>query len=168
PVLVLLPSEELVPAGWHVLSPETVTPDWWDQRRTTLPEPSGPVRKPGRRKPEPESAVPLFTVETPVESVGARVVATEVYAAQRAFVPKAPDKQVVATVIDALLDADGSLSLSAVAERAGRAARRPEFFAATLQRLLNVDGYSVLSLRDGDRSVKLDREMLQAQFGVRV
>ncbi|WP_329045576.1 BREX-2 system phosphatase PglZ [Amycolatopsis sp. NBC_01488] len=168
PVLVLAPSEELVPAGWHVLSPETVTPDWWDQRRTMLAEPSAPARKPSRRKPEPESAVPLFTVETPVESVGAQVVATEVYAAQRAFVPKAPDKQTVATVIDALLDADGSLSLSAVAERAGRAARRPEFFAATLQRLLNVDGYSVLSLRDGDRSVKLDREMLQAQFGVRV
>lgn len=168
PVLVLLPSEELVPAGWHLLSPEAVTPGWWEQQRTLLPEPSAPARKPGRRKLEPESVVPLFTMETPVESVGAQVVATEVYAAQRAFVPKAPDKQIVAGVIDALLDADGSLSLSAVAERAGRAARRPEFFAATLQRLLNVDGYPVLSLRDGDRSVKLDREMLHAQFGVRV
>ena len=168
PVLVLLPSEELVPAGWHLLSPEAVTPGWWEQQRTLLPEPPTPARKPGRRKPEPESLVPLFAMETPGESVGAQVVATEVYAAQRAFVPKAPDKQIVAGVIDALLDADGSLSLSAVAERAGRAARRPEFFAATLQRLLNVDGYPVLSLRDGDRNVKLDREMLQAQFGVRV
>ena len=59
--------------------------------------------------------VPLFAVDTPVESVGTQVVATELYAAQRAFVPKAPDKQVVAIVIDALLEADGSLSLSAVA-----------------------------------------------------
>lgn len=166
PVLVLLPSEELVPEGWHVLSPEAVTPGWWEQRRTLLPEP--PASGPSRRKPEPEWAVPLFTVETSVESVGTQVVATEVYAAQRAFVPKAPDKQVVATVIDALLDADELLSLTAVAELAGRAARRPQFFAATLQRLLNVDGYPVLSLRDGDRNVKLDREMLQAQFGVRV
>ncbi|WP_323807229.1 BREX-2 system phosphatase PglZ [Amycolatopsis thermoflava] len=168
PVLVLLPSDELLPAGWHVLSPEAVIPAWWEQQRASLPEPTAPVRGPGRRKAEPEPAMSLFSVEEPVESIGARVVATDVYAAQRAFVPKAPDKQIVATVIDALFDADGSLSLSAVAERAGRAARRPEFFAATLQRLLNVDGYPVLSLRDGDRNVKLDREMLQAQFGVRV
>ncbi len=168
PVLVLLPFDELVPAGWHVLSPEAVTPVWWEQRRTVLPEQPAPARKPGRRKAEHASAVPLFAVDTPVESVGTQVVATELYAAQRAFVPKAPDKQVVATVIDALLEADGSLSLSAVAERVGRAARRPEFFVRTLERLVNVDGYPVLTLRDGDRSVKLDREMLQTQFGVRV
>ncbi|AXB48373.1 alkaline phosphatase [Amycolatopsis albispora] len=168
PVLVLLPSDELVPAGWHILSPEAVTPAWWEPRRTVLPEQPAPARKPGRRKPEPEPAVPLFAVEAPDESVGTRVVATDLYAAQRAFVPKAPDKQVVAAVIDALLEADGSLSLSAVAERAGRAARRPEFFVRTLERLVNVDGYPVLTLRDGDRSVKLDREMLQTQFGVRV
>jgi hypothetical protein len=168
PVLVLLPSDDLVPNGWHILSPEAVTPAWWEQRRTELPEQPMPARKPGRRSPQPDGAVPLFAVDVPAESVGPRVVATELYAAQRAFVPKAPDKQVVAAVIDALLDADGTLSLSAVAERAGRAARRPEFFIRTLERLVNVDGYAVLTLRDGDRSVKLDREMLQTQFGVRV
>lgn len=168
PVLVLLPSDELVPAGWHVLPPEAVTPAWWEQRRTVLPEQPSRARKPSRRKPEPDSAVPLFAVEAPGESVGTRIVATDLYAAQRAFVPKAPDKQVVAAVIDALLEADGTLSLSAVAQRAGRAARRPEFFIRTLERLVNVDGYPVLTLRDGDRSVKLDREMLQTQFGVRV
>lgn len=168
PVLVLLPSEELLPTGWHLLSPEAVTPEWWEQRRTALPEPA-PDRKPTRRKPKPEPAVPLFSMEEPAESesVGAKVVETDTYAAQRASVPKAPDKQVVAQVIDALLDADGSLSLSAVAERAGRAARRPQPFVTTLQRLLNVDQYEVLSLRDGGRSVKLDREMLQMQFGIR-
>nr|WP_134731706.1 BREX-2 system phosphatase PglZ [Amycolatopsis nivea] len=168
PVLVLLPFDELVPTGWHFLSPEAVTPAWWEQRRTVLPEQPAPVRKSGRRKPESAAAVPLFAVDGPVESVGTQVVATDLYAAQRAFVPKAPDKQVVAAVIDALLDADETLSLSAVAERAGRAARRPEFFVRTLERLLNVDGYPVLTLRDGDRSVKLDREMLQTQFGVQV
>lgn len=167
PVLVLVPSEELVPTGWHVLSPEAVTPSWWEQRRTIVPEPATPIRKPTRhREPEQESAAPLFTMDQPVETVGEKVVATQVYAAQRALVPKAPDKRNVAAVIDALLEADGVLSLSAVAERAGRAGRRPEFFAAALERLLNVDGYPVLSRIDGNRRIKLDRENLHMQFGV--
>jgi hypothetical protein len=59
------------------------------------------------------------------------------------------------------------LLLSEVAVVVGRAARRPEFFAATLQRLLNVDQYPILSLVDGDRRLRLDVETLRSQFGVR-
>ncbi|MFB9688204.1 BREX-2 system phosphatase PglZ [Amycolatopsis plumensis] len=165
PVLVLLPALDHLPAGWHVLPREEVEPAWWNAR----PVPAEPAPKPGRaRKAKPvEEAVPLFTVESPAVSLGGQVVATETYAAQRGFVPKAPDGQVVADVIDALVKADGVLTVGAVAAVAGRAARRPEFFATTLQRLLNVDGYPVLSLVDGGRRVKLELEVMRVQFGVR-
>lgn len=168
PILVLLPSTELLPAGWHVLPPEAVRPSWWQQRQEAAPVPA-PAQKPGkaRKTAEPEAVDTLFTVDTPAKTLGAQVVATEIYDIQRRMVPKAPSKEVVATVIDALSGADGVLSLTAVAEVAGRAARRPEFFAAALQRLLNVDSYPVLSLVDGDRRLKLDRENLRMQFGVR-
>lgn len=164
PVMVLLPSPDLVPQGWHVLAPEQVVPHWWE------PQPSGTVLSPPparKRKPKSEDSVPLFSLEPAADTLGTAVVATEIYDAQRAFVPKAPDKAVVAAVIDALVKADNVVSLTAVAAVAGRAARRPEFFAATLQRLLNVDGYPILSLVDGDRRIKLDLEKLQLQFGVK-
>jgi hypothetical protein len=104
--------------------------------------------------------------DQPRETLGARVVATEVYQRQRLFVRRAPDKHVVAAVIDALVEADNVLSLSAIVTVAGRAARSP-FFAAALQRLLNVDGYPVLSVVDGERRLKLEPEVLRMQFGVR-
>ena len=178
PVLALLPSDELLPDGWHVLSPEEVTPAWWDGRLVEVsvtPPPSPAPSKPGRTKKQkqPDGAVPLFNVDEPIAaragqtgSLGVRVVASEVYEAQRAFVPRAPDKQVVAAVIDALAAAGNRLSLSAVTELAGRAARRPEFFARVLERLLNVDGYPVLSVVDGDRWLTLEVDMLCMQFGV--
>jgi hypothetical protein len=172
PLLVLLPSVEQLPSGWHVLSPGSVTPPWWEPTSAlTLPAAlvtERPAAGRKRRPVAPEGMAPLF-VEQPVpkQTVGARVIETEVYEAQRAFVPRAPDKQVVAAVIDALVDANGLLLLSEVAVVAGRVARRPEFFAATLQRLLNVDQYPVLSLVDGDRRVRLDVETLRSQFGVR-
>jgi hypothetical protein len=69
-------------------------------------------------------------------------------------------------VIDALVEADGRLSLTALAVKAGRAGRNPEFLATTLQRLLNVEGYPVLSMVDSGSAVKLDLEVLRVQFGV--
>ena len=171
PVLVLLPSAELTPAGWQVLAPETLTPPWWQRSRAGAPttHPVIPAPKPSRARKPPPDAVPLFTVDQPDqprETLGAMVVATEVYQRQRLFVRRAPDKQVVAAVIDALAVADNVLSLNAIVTVAGRAARSP-FFAATLQRLLNVDGYPVLSVVDGERRLKLEPEVLRMQFGVR-
>ncbi|ONI70892.1 alkaline phosphatase [Actinosynnema sp. ALI-1.44] len=168
PVMVILPSLEQLPIGWHVLPKENAEPEWWSPR----PVPVLAVPKPVKdRKPKPEvDAVPLFTVESPgtsADSLGTQVVATDVYGAQRGFVRNPPERPIVAAIIDALLEADGVLTLAAVAAVAGRGARRPEYFAATLQRLLNVDGYPVLSLLDGGSRVKLDREVLLVQFGVR-
>lgn len=188
PVLVLLPSADLLPSGWSVLPPESTAPPWWASRQTLEPiQPaamagSGSVGAPARRKTkvpkQPEGVDGLFAVEDVTgtappstagssaapATVGARAVATEVYAAQRAFVRKAPDRPVVAAVIDALVAADGTLSLTAVANTAGRAGRNPDGFAAMLQRLLNVEGYPVLGLADGGRTVKLDLELLRQQF----
>lgn len=171
PVLGLLPSMDAVPSGWHVLTDPA--PSWWEAHtHGVLPVPSPAAAKQAKaRKPvEPDGAVPLFTVDeqptAPATSLGRQVVATEVYAGQRRFVPRAPDAETVAAVIDALVTAGNRLPLNAVAQVAGRAARRPEFFAAVLERLLNVDGYQILSTVDGGRSVQLNVEMLRVQFGV--
>src|SRR5690606_34639537 len=153
PVLVLLPSPKILPSGWELLG-DRVAPAWWHQRAEQPTPPAPAERKPKanrRAAKERSDEMPLFTMDDSTErpSLGQRVVAGEVYAGQRVFIPKAPDKKVVAAVIDALVDSGNRLPLNTVAGIAGRA-RRPEFFATTLQRLLNVDGYPVLSV-DGGR-----------------
>lgn len=98
--------------------------------------------------------------------LGALVVGTATYTAQKAFVRKAPDKAQVAAVIDALVAASGTLPIGTVAEYASRSGRRSEQVVTTLERLLNVEGYLVLSRIDGGRTVRLDVPLLRRQFGL--
>ncbi|WP_369203608.1 BREX-2 system phosphatase PglZ [Streptomyces sp. PU-14G] len=64
----------------------------------------------------------------------------------------------------ALLDAGGTLPVTALAERAGSPTTRADGFAAVLRQLLNYDGVQVLeTLRDG-RTLRLHADALRAQF----
>ncbi|MER6274007.1 BREX-2 system phosphatase PglZ [Streptomyces sp900105755] len=171
PVLVLLPSAEILPSGWSLLSPEAVTPTWWhhDANRAGTPtQPQPATSRPATRK-KTEPTRPNDAATTP--TLGTQVVDTGVYAAQKQFVRKGPEKKAVAAVIDALVAADGTLSLAAISAAAassgGRAPRNAEFFVAALQRLLNVEGYPVLGLIDAGARVKLDITLLKDQFGVK-
>jgi hypothetical protein len=151
-----------------VLPPESIAPLWWAQRRAV--EPAPPARRATTKaKPtsQPANTASLFEVEVEApKTLGTRVVATEVYAAQRAFVRKPPNKSDIAAVIDALVAADNTISLTAAAAAGGRAGRSPEGFATTLQRLLNVEGYPVLSIVDGGQNLNLNPELLRVQFGI--
>lgn len=99
--------------------------------------------------------------------LGSEVVASEVYAAQKEYVRKAPEAKVVAAVIDALVAAGGTMSpaaLAAAISATGRVRRNIEGFVATVQRLLNVEGYPVLGFVDAGHAVKLDVPLLREQF----
>jgi PglZ domain len=165
PVLVLLPSATLLPVEWEILTKESVEPAWWSAR-VGVKAMAAPRRKPAKTRARiEEHATPLFPVEE--ESLGERVVSSPVYETQRAFVPKAPNKKAIAAVIDELVKADGTRPITAIAALMGRAGRNPEFLARTLERLLDVEGYPVLSIVDGGRTLKLDVDLLCEQFGVR-
>ncbi len=168
PILVLLPSVDLLPAGWSVIAPESTVPDWWTGR--PVAERPAPITKvtPRRRNPVADTDG-LFEVPEPAPappaSLGSRVVASPVYDVQRKFVPRAPDRPAVAALVDTLVSADGRMSPVAVAAAVGRAGRDPDFVVATVQRLLNVEGYPVLSV-EGGRTVRLNVDLLCQQFGV--
>jgi PglZ domain len=159
PVLVVLPAGEAPPAGWSVLAPEDAAPSWWTGRTPVVARATEPA---GLGAQTPVQVVPA--------GLGARIVGSPVYAGQSKYVRKAPDPAQVASVIDALALADGTLSPAAVGSAAaaagGRAPRSTELFVTTLQRLLNVEGYPVLGLVDAGRTVKLDVALLREQFGV--
>ncbi|KAF2776806.1 BREX-2 system phosphatase PglZ [Streptomyces sp. OM5714] len=185
PVLVLLPSKELAPRDWEPLPREQAAPSWWKATAATpaeVPEARAesaaqPVRrpaKPARRQDEelfgtddvvmPEGA----PAATPAPAtLGGRVVTSEVYEAQKEYVRKAPEGKVVAAVIDALAAAGGTMSpaaLAAAISATGRVRRNIEGFVATVQRLLNVEGYPVLGFVDAGHAVKLDVALLRDQF----
>ncbi|MDF3294022.1 BREX-2 system phosphatase PglZ [Streptomyces silvisoli] len=188
PVLVLLPPGEEAPKDWVPLPRELSTPGWWRTHVTReVPQPAAvpaghPVTPSPARPAEPAepagSAGSAPTVDArpsaraeaapPVtESLGSTVVSSEVYAAQKEYVRKAPEAKVVAAVVDALVSAGGTMSpaaLAAAISATGRVRRNIEGFVATVQRLLNVEGYPVLGFIDGGHAVKLDVPLLREQF----
>lgn len=185
PVAVFLPDPDRMPAGWSPLGPDDVTPPWWSGRSGQTTGPAqveiqhAPV--PRRRRPAPPtqgdtlfeaagldlSAQPApdqRTAQVPQASLGQRVAASEVYAAQKTFIRKPPDKQDVARVIDVLAAASGTLPVATVATLVGRAGRRADQVVVMLERLLNVEGYEVLARIDGGRTLRLNLDLLRQQF----
>ncbi|MBK3582809.1 BREX-2 system phosphatase PglZ [Streptomyces sp. MBT57] len=180
PVITLVPSADLIPEGWTLLPAEGIAPSWWYDERSSaaeaevepLPDAAEPVPDTdtmilGRRPAilRQEAQAPATSGE---DSPGARTVRSASYRSQREFVRGAPPDKAVAAVLDALLAAGGKLSPGAVTAAAqaatGRSQRNPERFATVLERLLNIDGYSVLQLVESGRTVQLDRALLEQQF----
>ncbi|MFF5841041.1 BREX-2 system phosphatase PglZ [Streptomyces massasporeus] len=188
PVLALVPLPKLTPRDWEPLPREQAAPTWWaaatapveagEPGRGSLREQATPPQrrpaKPARQQGEglfgaDDVVVAETTAQTPPApaTLGERVVASEVYEAQKEYVRKAPEGKVVAAVIDALTAAGGTMSpaaLAAAISATGRVRRNIEGFVATVQRLLNVEGYPVLGFVDAGHAVKLDVSLLRDQF----
>ncbi|MDX2707343.1 BREX-2 system phosphatase PglZ [Streptomyces sp. PA03-6a] len=182
PVLVLLPAGEEPLKDWVPLPRELSMPLWWRTHVTRdVPQPAGvpadqpvvpsPTRPmaPSESAPAADAGPSARTEAAPpeAESLGSTVVSSEVYAAQKEYVRKAPEAKVVSAVIDALVSAGGTMSpaaLAAAISATGRVRRNIEGFVATVQRLLNVEGYPVLGFIDGGHAVKLDVPLLREQF----
>ncbi|MFI1962680.1 BREX-2 system phosphatase PglZ [Streptomyces pathocidini] len=187
PVLVLTPSIDLAPDGWAELPRESVQPPWWEAQVASGPLKTQTTKKLARKAPPskpkarpqegelfaddavetPPTRPALIEQPTPV-TLGRQVVDTKLYEHQGKFVRRAPDRKVVAAVIDALDASGGTLSLAAVAGAAaasgGRINTRPEGFVTVLTRLLNIEGYEVISLIDSRTRVRLNRDTLREQF----
>ncbi|MEV4628618.1 BREX-2 system phosphatase PglZ [Micromonospora sp. NPDC049523] len=170
PVLAFLPAPDApMPHHWHVVSPERVTPPWWSPRTTAVEavQPAPVSRK--KRQPAAEQADALFESLTASpasgrDTLGWRVIGSSRYAAQQRYVRKAPDQDVVAAIVDALVRSGDRLSVAALAEVADTPALRVPGLVAMLRRLLNVEGYQVLALIDGGKTLELDRGLLYSQF----
>ncbi|MFC4035547.1 BREX-2 system phosphatase PglZ [Streptomyces polygonati] len=173
PLLVLLPSPDGMPKDWQVLPREKATPSWWAAPKARDEEMPGTAdenrAKPARRRPRPAGEGLFAETEVAVApvSLGSSVVSSSVYSAQKEYVRRAPEAKVVAEVIDALAEAGETMSpaaLAAAISATGRVKRNIDGFIATMQRLLNVEGYPVLAFIDSGHTVKLDVRLLRTQF----
>ena len=164
PLLVLLPPGLDDLDGWY---PHTAgAPPWWSASgalATTRPAvPPAPAR--GRRRaasPEPD----LFT-STASRSRGAALAASGIFQGVHGGLPvnRVPSSEVFTAVVDALVAAGGRLPVAAVLQAAQSPGRNPRGLVTALARVLNVDGFDVISLADEGRAVRLDQDLLDEQF----
>lgn len=183
PVLVfqrsLAPS---APGGWEVAPPQV--PAWWNDPVVVRPaEPApAPAPKRSRRKPVVESSLPtLFEVDLPGaqhgvpsdDASGGRglveaVLASPVYADQLRLAGRAAAGAgpLVETVLRTLAERDGRAHQDTVAAAAGVPATSIGQSLAVVKRVLNVEGYDVLTYDTDGVTLKLDVDLLKDQFGV--
>ncbi len=161
PLLVLLPPGLDGVGGWYPHS--AGAPPWWSAARTPAP---APVAVPSRRRrveapPEPD----LFT-SAPSPSRGASLVASGSFQGVHGGLPanRVPSAEVFAAVVDALAAAGGRQPVAAVLQAAQASGRNPRGLVTALARVLNADGFEIISLVDDGRAVRLDLELLDEQF----
>jgi hypothetical protein len=190
PVIVLLPSDSLLPVGWYAYDAAGHAPAWWDAQASRAAEPAAPGQatdsaksaksaksaQPRRRRTPTaapdgdalfdvtEAAPTLRQQVTPSATLGGQVVASPRMASQRQAIPRAPAEADVAALIDALARAGGRLTLAEAAAVTGQPAVRMSRYLAQVARLLNVDSYAVLNHSEADRLVELNVTLLRQQF----
>ncbi|MFD4207482.1 BREX-2 system phosphatase PglZ [Micromonospora tulbaghiae] len=176
-------NDETVP-GWS--GAPVASPGWWreplrqtaqaDQPATAAPRTvaARPSRRP-RALVQDESLFdlpaasippPLAGPPAPVDPASALVealLASPVYADRRGIRAPIPDER-VAAMITALLAGNGRATLETLATRAGVPVHRISATFTALRRLLQVEGYPVLSLDPDGRTAKLDIPLMIEQF----
>ena len=184
PLAVLSSPAAAVP-GWADLPPRA--PEWWyPEAIPAAPAPSvaaappPPARRPRASRPAArETQVPLFgdaqetasPVSTPVAAAAAAwvdaLLGSELFHEQRRRASRQPMPDERIRVLLGALDAyGGTLTRTALARRLGIQEARLRGILATFRKLLNVDGYAVLSVDESGESVSLNRELLFIQFGL--
>lgn len=172
PAEVLCPLHILVPAaaprdGWEPLPPEP--PTWWapedapvEVEETAAQPVSSPVRGPDA----PPSLFDEVDEAAAPDWIG-ELLASGQLQAQRSLVARAPADEAVTELLQLLSAAGWSASGAALQRSLGVSPTRLRSRLESVRGLLSVDGYAVLTV-EPDGSARLDRELLEQQFGINV
>ncbi|MBO8189772.1 BREX-2 system phosphatase PglZ [Streptomyces spirodelae] len=130
----------------------------FDVAPAPVPEPVEPAERP--EQPEPVA---------PEEAIVAELFASETFRDQLELLARKPRERELEKfrhAVLALLEAGGTLPVTALAQRVGFPATRADGFAAVLRQLLNYDGVQVLETMPDGRTLRLHADALRAQFGL--
>jgi hypothetical protein len=177
PITVLAPAELRLP-GWAE-TPDP-TPDWWEETPPPTPAPTiVPAVKPPLRKtpetlwdiiePEPSPAPEAPPAKEPVASPRpdwiAGLLASPLFGEQKKLGGRmVPTDDLVAKLLASLDGAGGKLTATALARRVEMPLFRLRGLLAVVQRVLNVEGYAVLSRDEASDTIELNRDLLLRQF----
>ncbi len=165
--LAVLAREKNLPAGWVAVGHRL--PEWWFDGG-----PAAETRKPSRLTPVPVAkevtGLPLFEPGTAMPTSAETdwidaLMKSELFKSQLSLAGRvAPSEAVVRKTLEAIEERGGSLLFVALASKTGIPEFRLPGMLSILRRILNVEGYPVLSMDDGSRTVRLNRELLKSQF----
>lgn len=175
PLSVFVPTTADMPAGYAPVV--VVAPDWWDLAVVGAPAPAVAAPAPSGRaksKAVPENQGQLFAEPVPAtaQAAGAAsepwidaLFASELWTQQS----KAGRNRLVTverarSTLHALVARGGVASFGVVAQATGHPVSRVGGFAASLARILNIDGYGVLTVDATAQEVRLDSALLRSQF----
>ena len=122
-------------------------------------------------EPQEPSGLPLFDFAQTQQGVSSdwihALLNSPVFAKQKKLVGQAEavDKH-LAILLEALDQAEGKLSLAAFARAVKTPAARLSGLITVLQKILNIDGYQILSHDEDSGSIELNRDLLCRQFEI--
>lgn len=185
PLSVFRPPGVDAPPGWEPVS--AAPPGWWDLAAFPTP-PGAPETAPGRPRrrttPAPvpgqgglfgedqlaaaDEALTESTAPTALQvdaPWAAQLLASDTYQVQLgAMARMKPPPERVRAALGALHARGGTASFAVLAQATGMALARVPGFVAALERLLNVDGYGIVTVDRTAQEVRLDEPLLHTQF----
>lgn len=176
PVLVYQRSlAQSAPDGWEAAPPQA--PVWWNDPVVETRPPTTAAARKAHKKPAADNGAPptLFEVEEPQAPAAAktddlvtRVLASSVYSDQMGLAGRAATGAgpLVEAVLRTLVERDGRAHQDTVASAAGLPYASIGQGLAVVKRILNVEGYEILSLDSDGETLRLDVALLKDQFGV--
>lgn len=177
PITVLCASDSF-PAGW--VEAPIDTPAWWDEpfpeRRPREEAPPrlkpiqarglGPLFEAAREK--QEAANPAVVARPAEESVPAWIkalLASPILGEQKTLAGRTvPADEIIVKLLAALDRHGGKLTSTALSRAIDYPAIRLRGLLAVMQRILNIDGYAVLTRDEASDTVELNRDLLCRQF----
>ncbi|MFE5330799.1 BREX-2 system phosphatase PglZ [Embleya sp. NPDC056575] len=194
PIMAFLAFGAKPPKGWRELGRRQ--PAWWSSSSEREPEVSTPTSQyvPAKQtakstKQRRQEAARVAAGEQslfemaivadgeqallkpqPVAPGGALVSAllsSDLFLAQRDALARKPDLVKIEKALLELLDAGGTLPVTALAQRIGVTPLRADGFSAVLRQLLNFDGIQVLETLPDGRTLRLNPALLREQFEIR-
>ena len=158
PIAVLAPALMDI-EGWEIL-PET-PPDWWFEGEVDTPVERPKVKRSGKRKDLQLPVLSLFE-DSRTDWVNALMESSVFKDQMSTFAGRLKQDQVEKS-LRVLADRNLVLLKSVFAQRLELSALRIDGWIASLQRILNVEGYPVLSV-DASQTVRLNLQLLREQF----
>jgi hypothetical protein len=186
PIAVLSPSETY-PDGWIEVPVDM--PSWWEEPDLVTPVPNAmvphapvAVAAPSRPKPaKPQQTKLLFNPEdetgSPAESGSTAnkqtgwvgdLFQSPIFEQQKKLAGRSvPSDDVLRNVLSALEQRGGRLTSAALSRAVNYPTMRLRGLIAVMQRVLNIDGFAVLTKDEASDTVDLNRELLKRQFDLR-
>jgi len=147
--------------GWEIL-PETA-PDWWFDGEAAMQVERPKARKAGKRKDPQMQVLPLFE-DIPGDWVSV-LLESSIFAEQMSTFAGRLKQDQVEKSLRVLADRNLVLLKGVLAQRLELSGLRIDGWIASLQRILNVEGYPVLSV-DSSQTVRLNLPLLREQFDI--